>query len=174
MAAAGIPEVIHSYNVYKTGNQLIGLTGEVTLPDFDAMTETVSGAGILGEYEEVIIGMFGSMEQEIPFRVLDDDIFTLMKPTEVLDLTLRASQQFTVKNTGAIDHKGMRIVIRGKQKNFKPGKMQNGTQMDSAVTIEVVYILIEIDGVTKVELDKLNYVYKINGVDLLEKVRKQC
>jgi P2 family phage contractile tail tube protein len=170
----GIPEVIHSYNVYKSGNKLIGLTGEVTLPDFDSMTETVSGAGILGEYDEVIIGMFGSMEQEIPFRTLDDDIFTLMNPMDVLDLTLRASQQFTEQSTGAIDFKGMRIVIRGKQKKFKPGKAQSGTQMDSSVTVEVIYILIEIDGVTKVELDKLNFVYKINGVDLMSKVRNQC
>ncbi len=170
----GIPEVIHSFNVYKGGNRLIGLTGEVTLPDFEAMTETVSGAGILGEYEEVIIGMFGSMEQEIPFRVLDDDIFTLMNPMEVLDLTLRASEQFTDTSTAAIGFKGMRIVIRGKQKGFKPGKVQTATQMDASVTVEVVYIMIEIDGVQKVELDKLNYVYKVNGVDLLEKVRKQC
>lgn len=174
MSKTGIPEVIHSYNVYKSGNQLIGLTGEVTLPDFDAMTETVSGAGILGEYEEVIIGMFGSMEQEIPFRVLDEDIFSLMNPMEVLDLTLRASQQFTEKSTGAIDFKGMRIVIRGKQKKFKPGKVQNATQMDASVTVEVVYILIEIDGVAKIELDKLNSVYKVNGIDLLAKVRNQC
>lgn len=170
----GIPEVIHSYNVYKSGNRLIGLTGEVTLPEFEAMTETVSGAGILGEYEEVIIGMFGSMEQEIPFRVLDDDIFTLMNPMQVLDLTLRASEQITDPSTGAIDFKPMRIVIRGKQKGFKPGKAQNGTQMDASVTIEVIYIMIEIGGVKKIELDKLNYVYKVNGVDLLEKVRKQC
>lgn len=170
----GIPEVIHSFNVYKSGNQLIGLTGEVTLPDFDAMTETVSGAGILGEFEEVIIGMFGSMEQEIPFRVLDDDIFKLMNPLEVLDLTLRASEQYTVKNTGAIDFKGMRVVVRGKQKSFKPGKVQNASQMDASVTVEVVYIMIEIDGVQKVELDKLNFVYKVNGVDLLQKVRTQC
>jgi P2 family phage contractile tail tube protein len=170
----GIPEVIHSFNVYKSGNKLIGLTGEVNLPDFDAMTETISGAGILGEFEEVLIGMFGSMEQEIPFRVLDDDIFSLMNPLEVLDLTLRAAEQYTVKNTGAIDFKGMRVVVRGKQKSFKPGKVQNATQMDASVTVEVVYIMIEIDGVQKVELDKLNYVYKVNGVDLLQKVRAQC
>lgn len=170
----GIPEVIHSFNVYKGGNKLIGLTGEVTLPDFGAMTATVSGSGILGEFEEALIGMFGSMEQEIPFRVLDDDIFSLMNPLEVLDLTLRASEQYTVQNTGAIDFKGMRVVLRGKQKGFKPGKVQNGTQMDSSVTIEVVYIMIEIDGKQKVELDKLNFVFKVNGVDLLEKVRRQC
>lgn len=37
------------------------------------MTETLTGPGILGEIEEVIIGQFGSMELEIPFRILDED-----------------------------------------------------------------------------------------------------
>ena len=46
--------------------------------------------------------------------------------------------------------------------------------MDAAVTVEVVYIMIELDGKQRVELDKLNNVYKVNGVDLLAKIRKQC
>ena len=46
--------------------------------------------------------------------------------------------------------------------------------MDAAVAVEVVYIMIELDGKQRVELDKLNNVYKVNGVDLLAKIRKQC
>ena len=42
------------------------------------------------------------------------------------------------------------------------------------MTVEVVYIMIELDGKQRVELDKLNNVYKVNGVDLLAKIRKQC
>ena len=44
--------------------------------------------------------------------------------------------------------------------------------MDAAVTVEVVYIMIELDGKQRVELDKLNNVYKVNGVDLLAKNQK--
>jgi len=174
MAVAGIPEVINNFNVYRNGNALIGLSGEVSLPDFESITEKISGPGILGEIEASIIGQFGSMEQEVTFRILEDDIFSMMDPTETLDLTLRASEQYTVKSTGKIDYKGMRVVIRGRQKKFKPGTVKNGGQMDASVTIELVYIMIEIDGNKKVELDKLNSVYKVNGVDLLAKVRKQC
>ena len=43
--------------------------------------------------------------------------------------------------------------------------------MDAKVTLELLYILIEIDGVTKLEYDKLNSVFVVNGKDLLEKVR---
>jgi len=105
MGALGIPGVINNFNLYNNGTALVGLTGEISLPDFEGMTETLSGPGILGEIEEVIIGQFGSMELEIPFRILDEDAFKLMSPATSLNLTLRASEQFTVKSTGGIDYK---------------------------------------------------------------------
>ena len=43
--------------------------------------------------------------------------------------------------------------------------------MDAKATLEVLYILIEVDGETKLEYDKLNSVFVVNGKDLLEKVR---
>lgn len=170
-AVANVPEIINNFNAYNKGNVLVGVTGSVALPNFDAITETISGAGILGEYETSIVGMYGSMEQEVPFRILDSDCFTIMNPTELVDLTFRASAQSTVKSTGAIDYKGMRIVERGRLKAFEPGKLELGKQMDAKVKLELLYILIEIDGKTMVEYDKLNSVFVVNGVDLLKKVR---
>ena len=171
-AMTNVPEVINNYNVYNNGNVLVGVSGAVTLPTFDAITEEVSGAGILGTYDTAVVGMYGSMSQEIPFRILDKDIFTLMNPSELVDLTFRASAQSTVKSTGAIDYKGMRVVERGRLKSFTPGKLELGKQMDASVTLELLYILVEIDGKTMLEYDKLNSVFVVNGKDLLEKVRK--
>ena len=170
-AITNVPEVINNYNVYHNGNVLVGVSGAVTLPNFDATTEEVSGAGILGTYDTAVVGMYGSMAQEVPFRILDTDIFSLMNPSELVDLTFRASAQSTVKSTGAIDYKGMRVVERGRLKSFTPGKLELGKQMDASVTLELLYILVEIDGKTMLEYDKLNSVFVVNGVDLLEKVR---
>lgn len=169
---ATLPEVVYGFNVYKSGNQLIGISGEVTLPDIAAQTDTISGAGILGSFETSIVGVFDSMELEIPFRVLDDDIFSFMNPMETIDLNLRASKQVLNQQTAAIDSTGMRIATRGKLKKFKPGKVAQASQMDCSVTIEVLYLLIELDGESKLEIDKLNFVYNVNGVDILAKVRK--
>ena len=46
--------------------------------------------------------------------------------------------------------------------------------MDTAITLTIFYILIEVDGKTVVELDKLNEVYKVNGVDVLAKIKEMC
>ena len=170
-AITNIPEVINNFNAYSNGNLLVGVTGSVPLPNFEAITEEISGAGVLGSYETSIPGFYSSMSQQIPFRILDTDIFSLMRPGDPVALTFRASEQHTVKSTGALDYRGMRVVERGRMKSFEPGKLELGKQMEASVTLELLYIMIEIDGKTKLEYDKLNSVFVVDGIDLLEKVR---
>ena len=47
MSVPNIPSKINSYNVYNDAERLIGVGDEVTLPDFEAMAETISGAKAL-------------------------------------------------------------------------------------------------------------------------------
>ena len=168
-----IPEVINNFNVYKSGNRLIGVTSEMTLPDIVSMTETISGAGLLGEYETVLLGHYSSIEQEIPFRILEDDIFTLANPMDVQEITLRGTQQISDRDA-SLKTQGMRIVERGRVKTFKQGTLKMGGQMGSSVVLEVFYILIEVNNEVKFELDKLNEVLKINGVDVMAQIKQYC
>lgn len=172
MNVSNVPEVINNWNAYKQGNKLIGVTGQVQMPTFDAITEEISGAGVLGSYETAIPGHYSSISHDIEFRMLDDDMFELMNPLEPVDLTFRASRQSTVKSTAALDYSGMRIVERGRLKSFNPGTLELGKQMGASITLEVLYYLVELNGVKKLEYDKLNSVFIVNGKDLLEKVRK--
>ena len=172
MAIAGIPEVINDFNLYLSGNKLGGHTGEVALPPFEAMTSTTSGAGILGEYEAIVVGHYGSMEQEIPFRCINEDYFKMVRPDEAVELTLRGAIQYNVKATQSTDYMGMRVVFRGKCKEINIGTVKQREGMDSAIKLEVTYMLIEMDGKKRVELDKLNSVFNVNGVDLLAKIKQ--
>lgn len=169
-----LPEAVNKFNVYKNGTRLIGVTDEVSLADLNGMTETVQGAGMLGTYNTAITGMYESIKQEIPFNMLFDDTFSMADPTEVQELTLRASLQSTVKTTGSLDYTGMRFVFRGRPIEFKPGSMKQGGKTGSSVSLECIYILYELDGRIMFELDKLNNVFKVHEKDLLEKIRSQC
>lgn len=169
-----IPESINRFNIYLKGNKLVGVSSEVALAELAAMTNNISGAGIAGELESANIGMFGSMKQDIPFRMLSKDMLKLYNPLEPIELTLRASEQSTVQGSGMVDFQGMRVVFRGRSISAKLGTLKMGGSMDSSVTLELSYILIEVDGQTMLELDKLNDVFVVDGVDILEKVRKQC
>ena len=164
---------VNAYNVYLDGNKLVGISDEVTLPDFEALTETLSGAGILGEIDEPLLGHFKASEMEIPFRTLNEHMFRLASMSKALNLTLRASTQ-TIDtgniNTGAMPS---RIVIKGKNKAITGGKLKQGEGTGSSIKVEITYILIEVDKTPMFELDKLNFVYKVKGVDLMKTIREQ-
>jgi P2 family phage contractile tail tube protein len=168
-----IPTKINKYNVYNAGNRLLGMGDEMTLPDFEASAETISGAGILGEIDDPTVGYFSNQEIEIPFRVLDREAVNMLDMTKAVQLEIRGAQQ-TTNSEGDIEFRQMRVVVRGRSAKFTPGKVKAGNPMESSVTLTVLYILIELEGSAVLELDKLNEVFKINGIDVLAKIKEMC
>ena len=77
-----IPTKINRYNVYNKGNRLLGVGEEMALPDFEPSSETVTGAGILGEIDDPTVGYFSNQELEIPFRLLDKETADMMDMTK--------------------------------------------------------------------------------------------
>lgn len=165
-----IPEKVVNYNVYDDDERLVGVAAELTLPNLEAMTETVSGAGIAGEYESTTPGHFSSMEIQIPFRTLLDKSFSLMK-NRGRSIVLRAAQQSFDVSAGETKQRGLKITLRGKPKGLEMGTMAVGQPTETQNTIEVLYMKIEENGRTVLELDKLNFIYIVDGQDMLRDVR---
>ena len=95
----------------------------------------------------------------------------------MIDLNLRAAQQQLKKDKGTAGYRGLRIAVRGKMISFKPGVLKQGGRMDASVKLELHYILIEIDGETKLitrNSMELNSVYRVNGKDIMEEMRQYC
>ena len=171
MAIPAIPSKINNYNVYNVADRLIGVGDEVHLPDFEALADTISGAGILGELDDPTVGHFSNMEMEIPFRVIDQEAADMMDMTKAVQLTLRAAQQ-TLTVEGNTEFRSMRVVVRGKSATLALGSVKSGSAMESSVTLNLSYILVEVGGESLIELDKLNPTFKVRGVDILQKVRE--
>lgn len=168
--AGTIPEKIVNFNVYSDSDKLVGVSDEITLPDFEAMSETVSGAGIAGEYESTTPGHFSSQTIEIPFRTISDQSFRFMK-NRGQTIVLRAAQQSYDVSRGKTSIRPLKITIRGIPKGSNLGKVGVGAPTETTATIEILYIKIEENGKTLLELDKLNFIYIVDGDDLLEDVR---
>ena len=165
-----IPESLHSFNIYDVTEKLIGQTGEIKLPNFDPITEKISGAGILGEREAPITGYFNSLSIEITFRTVTAAVTVLMRETNDL-LYLRGAQQYYDNSTGKTVYKPLKITIRRRPKGMDGGKMAGAKMTESKVTLELYYIKIEDDQSTLIEYDPLNFIYVVNDVDLLAQVR---
>lgn len=169
------PEVINNFNAYNGANKLVGVSGEVSLAEFQAMTAEVSGAGILGTYNTAVVGMFQSMQQQVPFRMINKEFFMLIVANKQAEIVLRSSIQNVNKQTGGtLSTEGMRIVMRGRTVSYNMGSLKVADLMNASVTLELTYILVEIGGETMLELDKLNSVYKVNGEDLMAEINRQC
>lgn len=161
-----VPEKIADANIYKSGEKMIGTAPSIDLPTVKQKTSTTSGMGIMGEIDSPTMGLFESMEQEIEFNLLYSSAMDLFSPLKTVELTIRAAQQ-VYDRTGGYVFKGLRVVERGRVKEFSPGKVEKGEAMGSKVKIELDYLKIEVDGVTLVEIDKLNAKYIANGEDML-------
>lgn len=161
-----IPEKINDYNAYLDGTRMIGVAASVTLPEVNMKTSTISGVGVNGEIDSPTIGQFESMEQEIQFNTLYSSAASMLSPLSTVNLTFRAAQQVYDK-AGGYSFKGLRVVEMGRVKSFVPGKIEKGEAMEATVKLELTYILIEVDGEQLLEVDKLNGVYKVKGVDML-------
>lgn len=166
-----VPEKINDANIYVAGNKMIGAAAEITLPEIKMKTSTVEGMGINGDLDSPTIGQFESMEQQISFNTLYSSAMDMLSPLETVELTIRAAQQVYDRN-GGYAFKPLRVVENGRVKNFNPGKVKKAESMEASVTIELTYLLIEVDGITLVEIDKLNGVYTVNDKDMLAEVRE--
>lgn len=167
-----LPEVIHHFNIYKDANRLIGVSGEVELPELEAITDAMDGSGILGEIDDPVTGQFSSMKIKIPFSVMYEDVFSLMNTTKGQHLTLRGSMQCMDPTTFDTGYYPIKIVIRGKASKTSLGKLVKGKKGEPEIELEVLYLKVLINNKTMLELDKLNFKYVLNGVDMLAEIRK--
>ena len=161
-----VPEKINEYNAYMDGEKMVGVVPDVDLPEIGMKASEVEGAGMLGVLDSPTIGQFERMEQEVKFNVLYSSAINMLNPLTAVNLTFRAAQQVYDK-TGGYAFKGLRIVEQGRVKKFKPGKLKRAEGMEATVTLELTYILVEVDGTVMLEIDKLNQKYIVNGQDML-------
>lgn len=166
-----IPSKINNYNVYDQAERLLGMGDEMTLPDFESTSNTISGSGLLGEIDDPAVGHFGNMEVEVPFRMLGTQSVNMLDNRQALQLTIRGAAE-AMDAEGNVNFQPIRVVMRGRSKKLSGGKMKLANPMDTSVTLSLTYILIEVSGQRLIELDKLNQVFKIKDEDVLAKVKE--
>lgn len=164
-----VPERLVNFRVYLSGNALAG-TANVELPDIEAMTDTVSGAGIAGEVDSPILGHFGSMTCTCTWRTITKDAASLAAQKSH-ELEFRGSQQVYDAANGTYSTVPVRVAIRGIPKRLGLGSFEVGSTTDSETEFEVTYMKLFVEGKERIEIDKYNFKYVVDGVDYLASVR---
>lgn len=165
-----LPERLKDFRAYLAGkNALLGVA-DVTLPSFDMMTETVKAAGILGEYESPTMGHLQSMKLTLNFRVLTEEQVTLLQP-QAHRIDLRGVVQVYDAGTGQYKESAVRLVVQGPATKVDLGKFEKSAGTGGSVDLEIYYLKLDFDGKTRIEFDRFNYVFAIDGVDYMKFTR---
>lgn len=166
-----VPERLQNFRVYdSTNNALMGIAS-VELPEIEAMSETVSGAGISGEIETPIVGHYGSMTCTLSWTSITKAAMKLASP-DTHEIDLRGSQQVRDTTTGKVKVSAVRVTLQVVPKTVTLGTFEVNATTETEHEFEVLYIKLYVDDKPQLEIDKFNFVARFGGEDLLKETRK--
>jgi len=161
---------IINFAVYENGKEYRGVA-KATLPDMNWITQTISGAGIAGNVEAVILGHLDAMTLTLDFRTPNASAAELSAPRRH-NIDLRIAQQDEESSSANLivrRHKHVFVVV---PKSYKPGNVAPASSSDGSGEYAVHYWAEYIDGKKVREIDQINTICEINGVDYLAPVRE--
>jgi hypothetical protein len=166
-----IPERLVNFRCYGSdASEFLGMT-DVELPSFEVMTESISGAGIAGEYASPVLGHFSSQVVKLKWRAITAKALGLLAPVRQT-LDIRGSIQLQDPMLGSLITQAMRVECTGQVKHQNLGKFEPGKVMGAEVDLECAVIRVSLDGLPPiVEIDKFNMIFKVNGFDYLRQAR---
>lgn len=156
-------------HVYEDSVRYAGMV-RATLPELNARTQTVSGAGIAGEIETVTPGHYSAMTLTLNFLVTTAETIKLSEPRKHT-LDLRVAIQGEDPVSGSLPTTGERHVMVVIPKKAGGGSVAPASPMDVSLDFAVHYWAIYVNNVKVQEIDPINNICFMNGKDYLAEVR---
>ena len=163
-----IPTSLQGFSLYIDALKEVG-TVDVELPNIQFMTDTISGSGIAGEIEVPVPGLTQSMTLKIKKRSVNQQFTTLLAPRNHL-VTFRGNMNMSdpehpVKKA---KNRKIRVVANVTPKSMNLGKAEIAKSMDTEAEFEVFSIIVFVDEVPNLHIDKFNNKFLVDGVNYLD------
>ena len=163
-------ESVINFAVYEDGVEYVGMAG-VTLPNLSAIVQTLSGAGIAGNVEGPVLGHYDVMSLGLNFRPTTEQSVRLSEPRRH-NIDLRMAQQIEDTVAGEVKVQSIKHVLVVVPKTDTGGTIAPAAPTNGSGEYSVRYWATYIDGAKVREIDPLNFICEVNGVDYLADVRK--
>lgn len=142
----------------------------VELPPIEYGSDTIKGAGILGEIDWSSFTNIGPMPLKIGFNSDDPQKAALIAPgTKTIEVRW-VIDVFDSNNVqvGTQYHKVFMTVV---PKKTEMGKVEKGSTSDGSCEFETLTLKKTVDGKVVLEIDKLANKFVINGKDYMQDIR---
>ena len=159
-----------NFAIFEDGTEYLGMAS-VGMPTLSNLVQSINGAGIAGNIEAVIKGHVDNMTLTLNFRTTTPQSVKLSElRRHIIDLRVAQQNEDTINNSlGVTREKHVMVVIPKTHNvgNIAPASPSNGTG-----EYAVRYWATWIDGKKVREIDPVNFIYMVDGVDYLADVKK--
>ena len=164
-----LPRKLKNLNLFNDANSYLGVAKSVTPPPLGRKMEAYRGGGMNGPVKADLGFSDDGIQFEWKTGGLDLISLKQFGAVNASGVALRFSGSFQQDDTGEVS--AVEIVLRGRHETIDMGEAVPGEDTEHSITTTCTYYKLIVDNEEIIEIDLLNFIEKVNGVDMLEKQR---
>ncbi|USW02675.1 phage major tail tube protein [Pseudomonas pergaminensis] len=164
-----LPHKLKHLNLFNDGGSYTGKVKTVTLPALGRKMEAYRGGGMSGPVKADLGFSDDGIQLEWKLGGLDLVVLKQFGAVNASGVALRFAGSFEQDDTGEVS--AVEITVRGRHETIEMGDAQPGEDTEHSITTTCTYYKLTVDNEDIIEIDLLNFIEKVGGVDMLEKHR---
>jgi len=165
-----LPKKLKHQNLFNDGESFVGQCGSVTLPKLARKMEAWRGAGMDGPVKVDMGHSDDGLQIEWTIGGWGLSVLRQFGAVKADGVMLRWAGSIQRDDTGEVS--AVEVVVRGRHEEIDFGDAEAGEDTEHSITTTCTYYKLSVDGNEEIEIDLLNFVFKVNGKDMLAEHRK--
>lgn len=165
-----MPRKLKSMNLFNDGTGYLGVCKSVTLPTLARKMESYRGGGMNGTAKADLGLSDDGLQMEWKTGGLEVQVLRQFGAVSASGVMLRFAGSYQQDDTG--EYTDVEIVVRGRHETIDLGDAAPGEDTEQSITTALTYYKLTVAGEVIVEIDVLNFIENINGVDMLAEQRR--
>jgi len=165
-----LPRILKNMVIFADGVSYAGESEAITLPKLTRKTEAWRGGGLAGA-AHVDMGLDDdALKLEWTIGGYPAQILRQMGAIDIDGVMVRFAGALQRDDTGQVD--AVEVVVRGRHQEVDRGEQKPGERNGTKIITNCVYYKETLNGATLVEIDILNMIEIVDGVDRLAEQRR--
>lgn len=163
-----LPKKLKNMNLFVDGENYRGQVATVTLPTLTRTFEDYRGGGMDGPVK-VDMGQ-EAIELEWGCGGFMREVLRQYGVTSVTGVLLRFAGAYQNDESGSVD--SVEVVVKGRHEEIEAGEAKPGEDTEFSVKTACAYYKLSVNGTVEIEIDLLNMIFVVGGVDRLAEQRR--
>lgn len=163
-----LPRKLYNFNAFIDGRPMAGLVEEITLPKLDRKMEDYSAGGMIGSVA-LDLGL-DKLSMDFTLAEFNIDVLRRWGCLDAAGVPLRFLGAARADDSAAAVE-AIEISVRGRWKTLDKGNQKRGERTKMKVEMPLAYFKYSSNSQTIIEIDLINGIEVVDGVDLTAAVR---